>query len=1199
MLALLGLLIASTAVGVDADADPFDGFHWRDDFSTATQWTPEPSWLGNVSETARVESEKDLGVFRVDEPGRGMKWSSESPSIDLVDFPYLVVRYRAEHIDTSRTDYFVHLDDGRAQGQLDALRLSDVKSDGRWRVVAVDLTALTEAASVSRPAIQVQADHRGNALVEFDWIMLSGAVPDDAELLERTPLTPRLPEWPAPLEPDGWTARLDWLDNSVPEEMSRVRRENGVTVFQVDQAGGGMKWSCDLPQEVSLLGHHYVSMRYRAVGARPISDYTVCVLGKTLEGPADYRAIVPAEELQCDGRWHRLDVDVRRIAAVIPKFTMLCIQLQAAEPNATLEVSDLRLVNVRRLGKLADAIDWIPRAPHGASEQLFHPISLGPAVDVSLGPWLARLRIEDWFSARFVDIHGVPLTLAAEADSLASSSLQGKSELRFPTDINATEVYLLLLAAFSGAEEPAYGSGRFNEIADVDRFRLRLEYADGTVDECLPMNVATGRFAISEGIQLVVAAADPKKRLTTVVLCDTAKQAAFAVAGLTARTQERGFPAALEETPAMQVRSAELQDWAVAWTPPDDQRQMVVLEVDGRPITSEQLQPIASDDRDFRWYQIDSTEGLRLGVSIRDESGAWRHNAATQPILTVAARLENDGLLAHVVTLVAPSIGPYALSEQPENAYYFLPRRGAVLDNRPGAFRERYCGLFPVQFLDTFSPIDGRGLSLRTTDLDCLRKRYLLEKDDQGQFTLGVEYPEITLGPGESFQTAPAVISATNGDWLAGFRDYRQWVESWHEPLSPRKDWFRRVFNFRQRFLWTWDPLYDPDSGVLKLGEAVDEARREFGGVDYLHLFDWGNCPGTGRIYGRTGDHSPFEHIQGGREALRAAIADVQADGVPVGLYIEGYLLQERGKLGQEFGRQWQLVDRNDQGLYWPDSSEMFVCPAVEDWREVQASTYETKVRELNVDGMYIDQFGFAGEGKDCWSRDHGHPTPSYAVETERDATRLIRDRIDAAKRNVALYTEECPVDVTSQYQDGSFSYAMFAAQRSQTLVPLNVFRFAVPDFKSIEILFCDKPTGSWATGVKWIFFNGEAIWLEGKADEWFEPETRAAIRRCYRILHEHADAFTTLQPVPLVPTEAGGLYANEFPVEGKTVYTLYNTRHRTLRGPALRMPHSDGAAYHDAWNDRAAVVHRDGADDVIHLEVGPLDVGCVVVSRK
>jgi hypothetical protein len=339
--------------------------------------------------------------------------------------------------------------------------------------------------------------------------------------------------------------------------------------------------------------------------------------------------------------------------------------------------------------------------------------------------------------------------------------------------------------------------------------------------------------------------------------------------------------------------------------------------------------------------------------------------------------------------------------------------------------------------------------------------------------------------------------------------------------------------------------------------------------------------------------------FRGGREALRQAIADVRAQGIPVGLYIEGYLLEERGKLGQQYGRQWQLIGRDGQGVYWPRSTEMMICAAVDAWRDVQASTYAAKVCELNVDGMYIDQFGFANSGKDCCGREHGHPVPSYAVVAERDATRVIRQSVAAIKPNVAVYTEETPVDVTSQYQDGSFSYAMFSAQRSRTIVPLNVTRFALPDFKTIQILYCDKPTGSWATGVRWVFFNGEAIWLEGPADEWFEPETRAEIRRCYAILHKHRDAFTTLQPEPLVPTERGGVFANRFPVSGKTVYTLYNARHSTVRGPVLRLPHDDGVRYFDAWHERSAEVTRDGGDDVISTTIGPHGVGCVIVESS
>jgi len=277
----------------------------------------------------------------------------------------------------------------------------------------------------------------------------------------------------------------------------------------------------------------------------------------------------------------------------------------------------------------------------------------------------------------------------------------------------------------------------------------------------------------------------------------------------------------------------------------------------------------------------------------------------------------------------------------------------------------------------------------------------------------------------------------------------------------------------------------------------------------------------------------------------------------------------------------------------------MYVCPFVPAWRRVQASTYADKVRQLDVNGMYLDEFGFAGSYVDCWSDRHGHGRPAYAVMGERDCTKLVREQIEAARKDVALYTEETPVDVTSQYQDGSFTYCMLTSARTTTRAPLNAFRFAVPTFKTIEILICDKPTLSWATGVKRIFFNGEAIWLEGPAAEWFEPQTREAIRRCHAVLSRHRDAFTTDNPAAMVPTRMGGVFANAFGVPGKTVYTLYNARSRTVRGEVLALPWQEGATYHDAWNDRPAAVRRQGAQALITLELGPNDVGCVVVTAK
>ncbi|NUQ63492.1 MAG: hypothetical protein HUU20_13520, partial [Pirellulales bacterium] len=1008
-----------------------------------------------------------------------------------------------------------------------------------------------------------------------------------------------------PLARADWTAEPGWLANPAATEQASVARGDPTTVFRVSQAGRGMKWLWTLPEPVALDTRRYVSLRYRANGLSARGEYALAAIGKPGGDAPGYTALIDSPELISDGRWHVVNVDLREASAVVPAASGLALQVQADQPDASLELAEIRIADTMQFSLLADAFDL----ETGASWQGFHSVGLDGLADRRSAAWLRHLRISGWFDGPEATVQGVPLAVLRNEQDLAATGIREKGELRVPVGGKACEIYLVLLAALVGDEEPAYGPGRFTAIRDVDRFRLRVEYSDGSVDECLPMNAATGRFGVASGAQILVAAADPARPIASLVLCDLAKQAGFALAAVTLRTDgPRRFPEILEEQSFVELKpprragdvvlememAAEgppllkgLLDRVTGWNLLPQPCAIVQVTVDGEPVPIGDWQR-ANADADWRWYQARSAEGIRLGL----------RTAADGPdSVRISACVRNSGDRDRRIRLVAPSIGPYRLGEEPGNGFYLYPKRGAALDVRPCSYRELYSGLFPVQFLDTFSPADGRGLALRTEDTSCIRRYYLLEKSGDG-FTAGVEYPEQELKPGETLISAPSVVTLTDGDWRRGLDAYRAWVKTWHQPISPRNPWFREVFNFRQRFLWWLDPLYDQEKGRIDLNRAIDEARREFGGIDYLHLFDWGNCGQYGRIYGRTGDYSPYDYLEGGCQALREAIARVQAEGIPVGLYIEGYLLQQRGRLGQDSGAKWQLIGRDGKGLWWPESTEMFVCAAVEAWREIQASTYESKVPELGVDGMYIDQFGFS-HNKDCWSDRHGHEAPSYGVTAERDTTTRIRERIEGVKKNVALYTEEMPVDVTTQYQDGSFTYALSTSQRTLTQAPLNLARFAVPDFKTIEILYCDKPTGSWATGVKWVFFNGEAIWLEGPADEWFEPETRQAVRRCYGILRKHRDAFTTLRPMPLAPTLAAGVFANAFPIDGKTVYTLYNARHRTVRGEVLRIPAAESSAIHDEWHAKPAQVRRDGTEAVVTLEIGPHDVGCIAVEQR
>ena len=154
----LAVLVASFAA-----AGELDDLCWSERFDDIERWTALPAWLGNPGDSASLVRDDSVACFQVDEPNRGMKWSASMPSIALDEFPFLVVRYRAENLNTDRTDYFVYLDDGVVGKELRAIRLCDVVADGQWHVAAVDLSTLTEAEGVTGLAVQVQASRAGKA----------------------------------------------------------------------------------------------------------------------------------------------------------------------------------------------------------------------------------------------------------------------------------------------------------------------------------------------------------------------------------------------------------------------------------------------------------------------------------------------------------------------------------------------------------------------------------------------------------------------------------------------------------------------------------------------------------------------------------------------------------------------------------------------------------------------------------------------------------------------------------------------------------------------------------------------------------------------------------------------------------------------------------------------------------------------------
>jgi len=521
---------------------------------------------------------------------------------------------------------------------------------------------------------------------------------------------------------------------------------------------------------------------------------------------------------------------------------------------------------------------------------------------------------------------------------------------------------------------------------------------------------------------------------------------------------------------------------------------------------------------------------------------------------------------------------------------YCFPKGGALIGAKPIDIRRHYSGLFPLQFMDVYHRVSG-GIYLMCQDRANHRKIFHLRKDRGGLVDMAVEYPRRRLSPGESWDLPPAVLGAHAGDWHAALQAYRRWTATWYKPAAPRKKWFREAFNFRQVFLHPNLGLkygaFDPKTKAFKLARMVKDDAAAFGGVDFLHIFDWSQMPGHGRV----GQYRPWKYL-GGAAAFRKEIAKVQAMGIPVGVYLEGYLVSKRADIAPTKCPKWQMHAPNGKPHARFGEGYHYLCPQVRPWQDYLAGACKGIVASGGVDGVYLDELGF-GYQYPCHRADHGHTAPGNQLRGEAELIARVRKGVGPDK---VIYVEETPTDVTTQLLDGSFSYALSGGGGV-----VNLTRFAIPDFKVFHIIRCDQPLGNDLGAVRRIFFNGEGIWLEGPLSiaKWFPPEVRKLIARTHRVLRAHRDAFSSPDVTPLVPTRHKHLLANRFAAKAKVVWTLYNTSDKPLVGELLAVARAGGARYHDAMTDKPLNARLAGGEDLIRIEIPAGGVGCVVQHKN
>jgi hypothetical protein len=214
----------------------------------------------------------------------------------------------------------------------------------------------------------------------------------------------------------------------------------------------------------------------------------------------------------------------------------------------------------------------------------------------------------------------------------------------------------------------------------------------------------------------------------------------------------------------------------------------------------------------------------------------------------------------------------------------------------------------------------------------------------------------------------------------------------------------------------------------------------------------------------------------------------------------------------------------------------------------------------------------------------------------------FLRKLRAALPPDVAIWSEFPVGDVTSQYLDGNITYyclywnEYFGAWHDgdgraprQAPLPRDLYRYALPQVRQF-IFLCGSE--DWTSDQKFPFFNGEPLY----DISWFlyAGPHLTDMRRALRLQTEYADCFSSSQPVPEVPTEVGGVYANAFPGRGRTIWTLYNANYATVRGTVLAVPHRPGAVYRDLWHDRVLQPEIKAGRALLKLALHPQEVGCV-----
>jgi len=606
---------------------------------------------------------------------------------------------------------------------------------------------------------------------------------------------------------------------------------------------------------------------------------------------------------------------------------------------------------------------------------------------------------------------------------------------------------------------------------------------------------------------------------------------------------------------------------------------------------------------------------LQLGCEVPRFEAIAALSIDDSPNIEIDLRLRNSSsekLLCHIVFpyLQNVQIGKVA------DDYYFYPHQGGWCGKASYDLREEYGLLCWMQVMSVFNPKLGGGvgtwvkdptgalkvmhvrkiekanhkpIAFNSVHLKLNDPRYLPETLEPG-IRLAIVHNEKQVLAGRSVTLPTAVLAVHQGDWRYPLFAYKAWADTWYRHVGT-PEWVKKNFNV----VYVHDRLgntgfekgfYSKKDKRYIMADSIEPGRED----QHLELALWWqyyedpNVPWGWLKKPNMGDYY-YPQDRGGLEPFAEEIRKCQEKGSRISLYMEVTQCWKGTDIGKAHGKEWARMDSpgeyNRDYCIKPDDGYI-VCPYVDGWQDYVANRFAQILKETGADGVRLDRGALMYP---CFNAAHDHykGTAESAVPAKRwaDFLNKVRTAIQKVNPEAALFTEHAASDYLTQFHHGStaqqfeWRFHEYEDKKVFNTYDLVFFRFLFPQFK----LYNWGQT--FEDGAKTAFFNAVAC----DRSELKQGQVYY-YARTGKLLRESADVFATLHPVPLVRTEVDYLYANEFPLNDKTIYTMYNKNSQAVEGKLIEVDHRRGAHYVDLFYDRQIPYQAADGKASLHFDI-------------